>query len=308
MINFNNNNISEVFYGSDAIVSGFVGSHLIFPTSTPPVPPIEDNEYLNFKAIENTKLTIRNCNNVDIKYSYDKITWTQWDYSDVNLPSGTTIYLKGYNPNGFSGYYIDSGGTINYNRLMSVYDGCDGKFEAHGNILSLIYDDNFIGKYEILGDYCFCNTFDTTYMVTPPVLVATSLTNWCYYELFIKNIYLEEAPQLPALELKEGCYSHLFYGCLSLEKAPDLFAPELAINCYHQMFDMSWKAYAHIEPKLNYVKMMATDISAYNALTQWLYDNQNIEGTLILNKDVDWSSTTSSSQPPSNWTIEYADS
>ena len=36
---YQQSNIDNVFYGSDMIASGYVGTHLIFPTSTPPVPP-----------------------------------------------------------------------------------------------------------------------------------------------------------------------------------------------------------------------------------------------------------------------------
>ena len=75
---------------------------------------------------------------------------------------------------------------------------------------------------------------------------------------------------LPATTLTEGCYQDMFNGCKGIEKAPELPAPKLEKNCYQEMFAGC--------SKLNYVKCLATDISAEGCTKNWL-TNAGTEAT-----------------------------
>ena len=75
---------------------------------------------------------------------------------------------------------------------------------------------------------------------------------------------------LPATTLTEGCYQDMFSGCKGIEKAPELPAPTLVKDCYQEMFAGC--------AKLNYVKCLATDISAEGCTKNWL-TNAGTEAT-----------------------------
>ena len=67
-------------------------------------------------------------------------------------------------------------------------------------------------------------------------LPATTLTNYCYSNMFNGCSKLTTAPALPATTLANNCYSYMFHGCISLTTAPALPATTLANNCYNRMF------------------------------------------------------------------------
>ena len=104
---------------------------------------------------------------------------------------------------------------------------------------------------------------------------------------------LTQAPTLPATTLASNCYYSMFSGCTSLTTAPELPATALAAYCYSDMF--------YNCHKLNYIKMLATDISAEDCLTYWVsYVSSN--GTFVKNPAMN-SLPTGSSGIPSGWTV-----
>ena len=60
-----------------------------------------------------------------------------------------------------------------------------------------------------------------------------------------------------------NCYYKIFYGCTSLTTAPELPATTLAYGCYASMFQDC--------ASLNYIKCLATDISATDCTNYWVY-------------------------------------
>ena len=162
---------------------------------------------------------------VSLEYSYNDIDWIAWDFSALTINSGDTLYIRGYNPNGFS--------SFTDNCYSFVIEGDD--VSCLGNIMSLIDYKNLPNA--IPCDYCFSKLFSgCTSLATAPELPATTLTEGCYYGMFDGCTSLATAPELPATELTEYCYSYMFSGCTSLKKAPALFAKGLAYSCYHRMF------------------------------------------------------------------------
>ena len=115
-----------------------------------------------------------------------------------------------------------------------------------------------------LASSCYGEMFrGCTSLTTAPALPATILANMCYYSMFRDCAGLTIAPELPATTLASWCYSGMFYGCTSLTTAPTLPATTLAEYCYSGMFSGC--------EKLNYIKCLATNISATDCLDSWLH-------------------------------------
>ena len=104
--------------------------------------------------------------------------------------------------------------------------------------------------------------YNCTSLTTAPDLPATTLTDYCYSYMFEGCTSLTTAPELPATTLETSCYRSMFQDCTSLTRAPELPATTLETNCYRNMFAGC--------TRLNYIKCLATNISASNSLTAWV--------------------------------------
>lgn len=171
-----------------------------------------------------------------------------------------------------------------------------------------------------LSNECYLAVFrDCTSLTAAPDLPATTLAKACYAAMFQNCISLETAPELPATTLAEHCYEGIFYGCTSLTTAPELPATTLAEHCYRYMFwdctslttapelpattlaDYCYYGMFNDCTKLNYIKCLATDISAFNCINIWVL-NISQTGTFVKHPDMNnW--PTSKSGIPSGWTV-----
>lgn len=182
--------------------------------------------YLRFEALENSTISFLSETNPNIEYSFDDKEWINWDYNEIDLDKGQTVYMRGDNPNGFSISHS------NYNIFIMT-----GKIKAYGNIMSLLYKDDFEDQLEIPCDYCFYKLFNKCKSLTQaPELPANNLTKWCYYSMFSGCKSLTQAPELPATNLTEWCYSSMFHNCTNLIMTPELPAINLTDGCYKYMF------------------------------------------------------------------------
>ena len=147
----------------------------------------------------------------------------------------------------------------------------------------------------VMNDYCYYAMFSgCTGLTTAPELPATALATRCYYSMFRNCTGLMTAPELPATTLESGCYYQMFQGCTSLTTAPELPATALAARCYYNMFQGC--------TQLNYVKCLATDISADYCTTQWL-DGVAPSGTFVKVAGMnDWPQGISGI--PEGWTVQ----
>ena len=145
-----------------------------------------------------------------------------------------------------------------------------------------------------LAGYCYSGMFDScTSLVTAPELPATTLANSCYAFMFDGCTSLTTAPELPATTLAYNCYSNMFYYCSSIVTAPELPATTLADSCYSNMFRSC--------TKLNYIKCLATDISASDCISGWVTKVAST-GTFVKTSSMtSWSTGTSGI--PSGWTV-----
>ena len=239
--------------------------------------PIEHNyknDYLTFEALENeTILDFYYSEGSDwdeeslaqtIQYSINnKETWNDITFGQgeqITINSGDKVYFKGIN---FRSHYQGGDGDA-YNRIFF-----DKPCYVYGNLMSLIYADDFINKTTFpsisyigfgglfsyntnllskqgfslhlpateLAYSCYSGMFEgCSSLTTAPELSATTLADSCYRAMFEYCTSLTTAPDLPATTLADSCYNYMFHNCTSLTTAPVLPATTLAYGCYASMF------------------------------------------------------------------------
>ena len=148
-----------------------------------------------------------------------------------------------------------------------------------------------------LAENCYDNMFrGCTSLQAAPALPATNLAEKCYYQMFYKCTGLTNAPTiLPATTLTNNCYGSMFQACTSLKTAPELPATTLTENCYYCMFYQC--------TNLNYIKCLATDISANQCTDSWVRQIAS-SGTFVKSGNTDWSSKGKFDGIPSGWTVQ----
>lgn len=236
------------------------------------VTPDFSKEYLTFIVTSGGTIVwrkaSRSANNLSISYSINNGTWTTITASStagtaINVVAGDKVRFKGTNSS-----YSKNGSYYYACRFAGTATCC-----VCGNIMSLIYGDNFIGQNILQSANAFCGLFFQYSKMTSDeehklVLPATTLTNDCYHHMFYGCSNLTTAPELPATTLAQGCYGEMFGGC----------------------------------SKLNYINCLATDISASNCTSNWVSSVAST-GTFVKNPHMnDW--TTGDDGIPTGWTVE----
>ena len=212
-----------------------------------------EEQYLTIETLEDDCDIVFEGNN--IQYSINGISWDTLNQNEkLNFQNvGFKIRFKqtGLTPDSSKGI-----GTFKVSK----------KFKVYGNAMSLYYGDDFIGQTDLTGkDYAFKTLFyQCSNLINAEnlILPATTLSPYCYYDMFslctlltktpklpattlAENCYrymfsscysLTDVTELPATQLTEGCYSVMFFNCKSLTTAPELPATQLASSCYESMF------------------------------------------------------------------------
>ena len=229
-------------------------------------------EYLTFEALEDGTFTLSIPANVNstymtsVSYSTDNgKTWTTTNV-DSTAQTITTSTINAGNKvlwKGVGKQMAKSSSSNNYSYFSST-----GNFNASGNIMSLLYGDEFANQVVFpsgstynfaelflnanklisasnmvlpattLASSCYRDIFYGCKSLTtaPSILPATTLVGNCYRSMFSGCTSLTTAPELPATTLASGCYQYMFQGCTSLTTAPELPATTLTTECYYQMF------------------------------------------------------------------------
>lgn len=272
-------------------------------------------DYLTFNISSDG---IIDCPVTQMYYSINNGAWTEYLGTPFSVVNGDIVKFK----NGSGNYPYST-----YNG--SSFSGTTAGFEVQGNIMSMLYGDDFLNKTNLNSyqtnskhfQYFFRNCSGMTsaenlvlpatglsvncyqYMFvycssltkTPKNLPATTLTYGCYDSMFTQCSALTTVMSiLPATELQKNCYSRMFYNCPNITIAPELPAETLVEGCYNYMFGFC--------SNLSYIKCLATDISASSCTNGWLHNNSVADGTFVKNANMnDW--TTGTSGIPSGWTI-----
>ena len=173
--------------------------------------------------------------------------------------------------------------TLANNCYLSMFEGCTSLTTAPALPATTLAD----ACYNLMFYGC-------TSLTTAPELPATTLANYCYSSMFIGCTSLTTAPSaLPSTTLEIMCYKSMFEGCSSLTNAPALPATTLNFMCYSNMFRNC--------TKINYIKCLATDISAPSCTSNWVSGVAST-GTFVKNPNMtSW--TEGINGIPSGWTV-----
>ena len=159
-------------------------------------------------------------------YSTDGKNWSTYTLgTKLTLANvGDKVYFKGSL-------------TANLTTSKYLYFTMTGKIAASGNVNSLHYEDDYLGKTKLDYTYEYYYLFkNCTSLTQAPELPVITLTNYCYSRMFYGCTNLASTPELPANILAKYCYQYMFYKCTSLTTLPDLPATTLSNYCYQYMF------------------------------------------------------------------------
>ena len=275
---------------------------------------------LTIKALESGKFKLNSDMNfleADLHYSKNGGERTAITSADtINVNAGDVLELYGNNTT-----FCDD--DTSEQAYFSIGFQCN----IYGNIMSIFNGDDFKTNLEFTSGYgqqCYqlfvrCKVVDASNLILP----ATTLSWRCYDGMFLGCTNLVTAPELPATTLEYGCYNGMFYGCTSLTSAPLILpAITLASNCYGGMFQgctslttapalpattLAGSCYSSMFAdctSLNYIKCLATNISAIDCTSDWVYGVAS-NGTFVKNANMS-SWATGKNGIPSNWTVQDA--
>lgn len=244
------------------------------------------DQYLTIEALEDGTFSFtKNGTGDDIQYSKDNgSTWTPLASDEtVSVVAGDKVTWK-------------STITPSSSKGIGTFSSSN-KFNVCGNIMSLLYGDDFKEQTSLEGkDYVFYNLFKGNsglIDVSNLILPSTTLAKNCYSGMFSNCTSLTTAPELPATTLDMTCYESMFAGCISLTNSPKLPATTLTYGCYKWMFDGC--------TNLNHIAMLATDISANECLSYWV-EGVSSTGTFVKHPDMD-SLPIGADGIPEGWTV-----
>lgn len=206
-----------------------------------------ENQYLTTEALESGTITFTIPSAVlatrvaDVSYRKNKGEWvtTTNTSSDVvitvNVNADDVVEWKG-NATVYAG-----GGTFE----SASHWGGTATFNAYGNLMSMLYADDFRGKttYPSTTARATQHMFSYSLVIdaTNLILAATTCYNQAYMCLFDYCTSLIYPPAiLPALVIKHAMYYNMFRGCTSMTTMPTILAEEIEENNslhYAGMFD-----------------------------------------------------------------------
>lgn len=173
--------------------------------------------------------------------------------------------------------------------FSSMFYGCTSLIDGGTIKINAGNSSSYDRCYYMFGD---CRSLQTV------TLQASTIRKQDCYNMFVGCSDLQTVGTVNITSVGEsGCYS-MFYGCRSLTTAPILKAATLSKQCYQYMF--------YGCTSLQYIKCLATDISASNCTYRWTY-NLSSTGTFVKKTGMSgW--TTGADGIPTNWTIQDANS
>lgn len=225
-----------------------------------------------------------------IEYRINNGAWTSITSSlggtRILVNQGDQVRFRGNNTRYATGQYSYCyfGGTA------SVY--------LTGYLTSLINPTDYQDMDEITTSYAFYSLFRGYSRLTNAqnlMMPKTSLSDYCCAYMFAECDGLTQVPTLDATVLGYYCYTYMFYGCISLQTAPTLPANTLVDGCYESMFKDC--------TNLNYIKCLASTISATNCTREWM-DNVATTGTFVKYGAMVDNWSRDENGIPSGWTVE----
>ena len=263
---------------------------------------------------------------------YEEMDWDCTDYSAMyftihSLEDSNVIHIRRSGPTVNTEYYsIDSGSTwstmtsgsgdktiVTLNSGDTMLIKCEAtkwanayntnnalystkRIKVYGNIMSLLYGDNFTGQTTV-GAFGLCGIFfgtsttgtSNTTLVSAKnlVLPATTLNTSSYNGMFRGCTNLVDCPRvLPATTLYQDTYSSMFEGCTSLVEGPEIMATTIAntgsTSCMQRMFCMNRNSKVTAAMTKSPVLRIVDPTTANNTYQQIFCGNGNLTEVTIL--------------------------
>lgn len=251
----------------------------------------------------------------DVSYSVDKgKTWTVWS-SSIDVPAGKNVLLKCTKP--------ELNGSIGW-----IYS--TGRFNASGNIMSIVYGDDFQSYDKVTCERAFgeifrtCNTIVDASNLVFPTLPGRSACDWMFASSSL--VYAPKLLKHDGTTYAEnyGSYLHMFHTCTSLITAPEIVLINNGHNKMSQMFEgctslevgptikVSGSFNSEGFTKLFYnctnlkqVTLLAKTLNSYNTgFDTWLSGVAE-HGIFTMPSNANW--TTANVNVPEGWTVETVD-
>lgn len=278
-------NYEEYINGGEAVLPNVSYTEDALKVYYNPIPHDYSQDYFTMVVTVGGDVAWAGTNNNALYYSKDNgKTWSEpSDGMTLSVNKGDKVLWKGETSPTSNGIGVFSGGT-------------DVRYTVEGNIMSLLFGDDFKEQTSLAGkNSAFYHLFYNNKNITSAGKLSLPATTEisCYDGMFGNCSSLITAPELPATVFELGCYCDMFSGCSSLVTAPELPATVLGEGCYLRMFSGC--------TKLNYIKCLATNISAPVCLADWV-TNVASSGTFVKAADMeDW--PTGTSGIPTGWTV-----
>lgn len=193
-----------------------------------------DGKYFTTIALEDDEMFLFTPqSNYSIQYSVDGGSTWQNITSGETTPSvsaGTKVFWKGVMPSSTSG-------NIGSFKTRYYYG-----YDVEGNIMSLIFGDNFADKTDLTGyenvfnDLFYASNVKSALNLSLP---ATKLAVRCYQGMFAGSSLVTPPVLLPILEMAEYCCYNMFNTCRRLVSTPTTIGStttKLAHECCLAMF------------------------------------------------------------------------
>ena len=259
-------------------------------TPTPPTPSGDTkyrDMYLTTAALENGTITVTGIDRyAALDYRINGGEWITAQSAPVTIN-------------------VNTGDRVEYRMTKASFAhlyflGIETKFRVYGNIMSIMWGDDFKDKTEFNSHYnkeCEYMFSGCTGLIDAGdlVLPALSLHQDSYFGMFQTCPNLTKAPKLYATSLGNQCYGQMFAGCTSLETAPEIGNPSFG-NPNQQFVNMFTNC-----SSLNYIKCLETNTSdTLHTFMQWV-DGVAPTGIFIKAQGVNW--PTGNNGIPTGWTV-----
>ena len=261
--------------GISGIPDGWTVSNEEIPdVPTDPDVPKQQYFWIEFEEVNGVIRGLTN-DKTDMHHSFDGVTW-ETTPNELSMGDNRLVYFRNDSKN-------INGLNIKFNSRVKIGGDMSSMTDMHSQCCRHLFRGNTFSKDTYLTD--------ASELILPWETSAVG----CYQQMFANCTALSGVPQLPATNLNTDCYQGMFENCSNITTAPILPATTLTIGCYWSMFAGC--------TKLNYVKMMATDVSAKDCLLGWV-NNVAPTGTFVKHPDADLPS--GKDGIPDGWTVETA--
>lgn len=194
---------------------------------------------LCLESIDGGVIHIDNPLQLLIEYKIESYDWASFtdSFFNITVKPGERVWFRGHNAT----YAIPDD---EYWYINTSFNTLVGTFYIYGNLMSLVYGDEYEDQTVLTGDNTFVSLFsENGNIINHPVLdielPATTLTPSCYNSMFNSCTNLTRAPMLPAKKLEYECYRGMFGKCTSLKEVAEMKATEIGESSCAWMYYQS---------------------------------------------------------------------